>query len=163
MLKKKSFKVLASIIILFVYLIGAVSSGSSAFMDGMYSGAANAYSNPFQPSYNFTMPSTPQFNFTMPSGTTGTPIVTSTPVSSRSSSSTTSSGSSSTSSGTPAQTSREKCGKCKYGNSGWYECPCSNVPTFGTTSYHECANCGAKHMRGSHSCKCKKCGGDGYI
>lgn len=65
----------------------------------------------------------------------------------------------STSSGKPAQTSTRKC-SCK---GGWYECPCSNVPTYGTTSYHECSNCGARHMRGSHSCKCKKCGGKGYI
>lgn len=152
MLKKKIFKISGSLVVLFAYMIGAISSGSSEFMQGMYSGATNAYSNPFQPSYNFTLPATPQFDFTLPAGGTSAPVVTSTPVSSGSSGS-------STSSGKPAQTSTRKC-SCK---GGWYECPCSNVPTYGTTSYHECSNCGARHMRGSHSCKCKKCGGKGYI
>lgn len=37
--------------------------------------------------------------------------------------------------------------------SDWYECPCAKVPTFGQESYHNCANCGVRHMKGSHMCK----------
>lgn len=35
----------------------------------------------------------------------------------------------------------------------WYECPCAKASTLGLESYHNCANCGALHMRGSHMCK----------
>lgn len=38
-------------------------------------------------------------------------------------------------------------------SSGWYECPCAEVPNFGQVTYHNCANCGARHMKGSHMCK----------
>lgn len=85
----------------------------------------------------------------MQSGVTLSPTVTST---SSSSASSISSSSVSTSS------SKRKC-SCQ---GGWYDC-CSKVATFGLDTYHECPNCHKKHIMGSHSCQCTKCGGTGYI
>lgn len=54
--------------------------------------------------------------------------------------------------------SKRRC-SCK---GGWYDC-CSKVATYGLDSYHDCSNCGKSHKMGSHSCKCQKCGGTGYL
>lgn len=69
--------------------------------------------------------------------------------------------SSSSSSSTNTQSTR-RCNYCR--GSGWYRCGCESASSFGLEQgYHNCPNCGENHKKGSHSCKCKHCGGTGRI
>lgn len=53
----------------------------------------------------------------------------------------------------PGESERNSGGRSSSSNSTWYECPCSDCPTFGRTTYHKCKNCGETHQMGSHLCK----------
>lgn len=66
------------------------------------------------------------------------------------------------SSSSSASSSTRRCPYCK--GSGWYECACSHAASFGLEQgSHVCPNCGKNHKKGSHSCKCTKCGGTGRL